>query len=71
MGTPMRLLAVLAPVTQVSVRCVRRSELSLPLGCVPALRRKGSVPWEVGCPGPAEGISTHYTETMVIVLLLR
>lgn len=28
-------------------------------------------PWEVGCPGPTEGISTHYTETMVIVRLLR
>lgn len=67
MGTPVRLLALLAPVTQVLVQV----ELSLPLGCVPALRRKGPVPWEVGRPGPAGGISTHYTETVVIVLLLR
>lgn len=70
MGAPMRPFAVLAPVTQVSVRCVRCSELSCRWLCANP-RRKGSVPREVGCPWPAEGISTHYTETMVIVPLLR
>lgn len=65
------LLAVLAPVTQVSVECVRRSETLPAVGLCAIPEEEGLCAWEVGCPGPAEGISTHYPETMVTVLLLR
>lgn len=65
------LLAVLAPATQVSVECVKRSETLPAVGLCASPEEEGLCAWEVGCPGPAEGISTHYTETMVTVLLLR
>lgn len=65
------LLAVLAPVTQVSVECVRCSEPLPAVGLCAIPEEEGLCAWEVGCPGSAEGISTHYPETMVTVLLLR